>query len=93
MDGVLRGRVLGNTLGRCAGTQRKDRACAGTSTQTRTKETRSKVVTVCRTYLDVLPVLLEQRGQEVGGKLHVELDLVLRPVSYTHLTLPTTPYV
>lgn len=28
-------------------------------------------------YLDVLPVLLEQRGQEVGGELHVELDLVL----------------
>lgn len=28
-------------------------------------------------YLDVLPVLLEQRGQEVSGKLHVELDLVL----------------
>lgn len=29
------------------------------------------------THLDVLPVFLEQGGQEVGGKLHVELDLVL----------------
>lgn len=29
------------------------------------------------TYLDVLPVLLEQRRQEVGRKLHVELDLIL----------------
>ena len=27
-----------------------------------------------------------------GGQLRVELD-DLTPVSYTHLTLPTTPYV
>lgn len=30
-----------------------------------------------RTDLDVLPVLLEQRGEEVGGQLDVERDLLL----------------
>ena len=25
--------------------------------------------------------------------LHEKIDLLLKPVSYTHLTLPTTPYV
>ena len=38
-------------------------------------------------------VLSHYYGREAGLEFREDIDTVLEPVSYTHLTLPTTPYV
>ena len=37
--------------------------------------------------------IVEQKQKALGTKRYSLSDLVIEAVSYTHLTLPTTPYV
>ena len=52
-----------------------------------------RCVSLCDAFPTLFDLIDESDTMEVDGVDKADYDKVAEPVSYTHLTLPTTPYV